>query len=234
MINKTNTIKVSDIDRMINEEIARLKKVEQIKARLAVVNEELKRVSENSLDEVEVAGTKSGEEWYEKGTPVAKFNVKGTHLTEEEPVLGDEGEIELGDDMMGDDEIELGAEEAPETFEAKLAAIGRELDMKLPGGAAIEEPALGDDEISIDDDVEEAPAEEPAAEEGGEAEEAGEEGGEAEEAGEEEDEIEIDEVVELGEAEEKPALNESRDHLGKKANPILAKELQRIQRLAGL
>lgn len=234
MSNKKNMIKVSEIDRLIAEEITRLKKVEQIKSRLAVVNEELKRLGEEEgIEEVSVGGTRNGEEWYQKGVPVPKFEKKGTHLKEEDPTFGDESTAG-SEDVMGDDTLEIGdetgSEEVLETFEEKLAAIGRELDMKFGGGAGMG-AEIGDEEIGVDlDDAGEEPAPEPETMESPEADAAP----EAEEAG--EDEIEIDEV-EVPEAfakEEKPAMNESRDNLGKKNNPILARELKRATYLAGL
>ena len=211
------TITIAEIDRQIHEEIARLKKIDQIKSRLKVVTEELKRLDENGIDEVEDG------------------------LSDEMPSL-DMG----GDDLGGEEGVDLGGEAegeiALDTFEEKLAAIGRELDMKLSGEAA-EEPEMdatvvddtavddaGDDadadaEIDLDADVEE---EKP-----------------------EEDEIEIDEAaieVKKGEnpfakkdekeeecmEEEKTPMNESADRLGRKKNPLLEAELKRAQRLAGL
>mgnify|MGYP003473059947 CR=1 FL=1 len=247
------TITIAEIDRQIHEEIARLKKIDQIKSRLKVVTEELKRLDENGIDEVEVGGTKSGEQWYQKGTPVAKFEKKGSHMLETDPAGDEDGlsdempSLDMGgDDLGGEEGVDLGGEAegeiALDTFEEKLAAIGRELDMKLSGEAA-EEPEMdatvvddtavddaGDDadadaEIDLDADVEE---EKP-----------------------EEDEIEIDEAaieVKKGEnpfakkdekeeecmEEEKTPMNESADRLGRKKNPLLEAELKRAQRLAGL
>lgn len=242
MSNKKNMIKVSEIDRLIAEEITRLKKVEQIKARLAVVNEELKRLGEEEgIEEVSVGGTRNGDEWYEKGVPVPKFEKKGTHLKEEDPTFGDEAPA--GDDVMGDDTLEVGDDvmgaegegEVLETFEEKLAAIGRELDAKFGGGTGMG-AEMGDDEVAVDlDGASEEPAAEPEAPEADAAPEA-------------EDEIEIDEteapaIAETEEPavtpeecmeEEKAPINESRDNLGKKTNPILAKELKRAAYLAGL
>lgn len=233
MTNKTNKIKVADIDRMINEEIAKIRKIDQIKARLAAVNEELAK-----LDEVEVGGTASGEEWYEKGTPVAKFEKKGTHLKEEDPMTDEfpsDDTVELDGDMDADLEGGLDAEMAPETFEAKMAAIGRELDMKLDGavGAGMDDMEVTDDvtdepaiELGDDAETEDAPAEDAAAEDAPEEEK-------------EEDEIEIDEVA-VDEAGEQHSVrgtalvNEGVDRLGKKANPLLSKELSRMARLSGI
>lgn len=251
------TITVAEIDRQIHEEIARLKKIDQIKSRLKVVTEELKRLGENGIDEVEVGGHKDGEQWYQKGTPVAKFEKKGSHMLEADPTVADDdlsGDMPpLGDDMGAEDGMDMG-EAVPETFEEKLAAIGRELDMKLSGDA-VGEPVMdapatddmdaadaapdGDDDKEVDADTEidlDADVEEEKPEE---------------------DEIEIDEAaidvvseeeVKEGEnpfakkeekdeecmEEEKAPMNESVDRLGKKKNPLLEAELKRAQRLAGL
>lgn len=279
MAKKTSTIKISDLDRMINEEMSKIKKANEIRARLAVVNEELKRLSESeSVDEVEVGGTRNGEAYYEKGVPVPKFEKKGTHLKEDEPMMGDE--------------------QVPETFEEKLAAIGRELDLKLTSMDTDEDPMadadgaldMGDampaDDMSVDggeemattDDIE-IPATDSEAPTSDAPEKSDEEGGE-----EGDEEIEIDEAsIEVEKAgdpflkkpkegmnqmdgvgtktvseevteeakvkteadeeteeecetmeEDKKAVNESRDVLGKKKNNLLAKELERMKNLAGL
>jgi len=248
MANKKNMIKVSEIDRLIAEEITRLKKIEQIKARLAVVNEELQRLGEDDIDEVKVGGTRNGEEWYEKGVPVRQFEKNGSHLKEEDPngdtLASPPAEIELSPDEMktaygegDDDTLEVGddagmGEEMPETFEEKLAAIGRELDAKLGGAGGMDMGA--DDDISVDMDAE-SPAAEPETSDAPETEEPKDD---------EEDEIEIDEIeTPIAEEEvapeecmdeEKAPINEGVDRLGKKGNPILAKELRRAAYLAGL
>lgn len=236
MTNKKNIIKISDIDRMIMEEITRLKKIDEITSRLAVVTEELSRLKEEEgIEEVSVGGTRNGDEWYEK---------KGSHLKEEDPIDGaeelpsdDMGGADIGGDM-GDETIEVGDDMevgAPETFEEKLAAVGRELDMKLAGAGAV-----GD----TSDEMMDAPSEETPAEEEPEI-EAGDAGEEKEK---DSDEIEIDEVdasmdtdeteecdTTMEESKEEVApINESVDRLGRKANPILEKELKRAQYLAGL
>lgn len=221
---------------MIVEEIAKVKKIEQIKSRLAAVNEELAK-----LDEVEVGGTKSGEEWYEKGTPVAKFEKKGTHLKEEDPMTDDlatDDAIELDGDMDIDLDGGMDAEMAPETFEAKMAAIGRELDMKLDG-------AVGDDAGMDDMEIADDTVEEPAIELGDEtadepaADEAPAEDAPTEDEKEEEGEIEIDEVA-VDETEGQHSVrgtalvNEGVDRLGRKSNSLLSKELTRMQKLSGI
>lgn len=265
MANK-NTIKISDLDRMIMEEMTKIKKANEIRAKLAVVKEELKRLKEDdSIDEVEVGGTRNGSEYYEKGTPVPKFKKIGTHLKEEEP-------------MMGDDTV-------PETFEEKLAAIGRELDMKLAtmdteddmaaiGGADTADDAIASGSIDAGEDIDAAAEDdiEIAASDDTSDDEEKEDSGEN---GDDNDEIEIDEAaIEVEKAgdpfiekpkegmnkmdkvgtktvseeevkeeaeeecetmeEEKKAVNESRDVLGKKSNPLLAKELDRMRKLANL
>lgn len=251
-----NKLKLSDLDRMIMEEMNKIKKANEIKAKLSIVQEELKRLKESeSMDEVEVGGTRNGSEYYEKGTPVAKFEKIGTHLKEDEPVIGDD--------------------QVPQTFEEKLAAIGRELDMKLSSMDDDVEATMGDeagdDEIEIDaaaSDEMDMAADDAGAEdaEGAEgAEDAAVETGDDAEGEDEEkegDEIEIDEAsIEVEKAgdpfdkkpekgmnkmdhvgtktvseekEEKTSINESRDVLGKKANPLLAKELDRMRKLANL
>lgn len=256
-MSKKQTIKVKDIDAMIMEEMVRMKKIEQIKTRLALVNEELAKLNEDGIDEVEVGGTKSGEQWYEKGTPVAKFEKKGSHLKEEDPTMADD---------MGDGGLDLGGEEelAPETFEEKLASIGRELDAKLAGVG--DEPALdaapdaGEEDIDLD--MGDAATEEPAGDEAAEEIEV-----DATEDGDSEEEIEIDEVEgaekyspspfkenkavaeseevvseekkdekvaeECMDEQEKPAMNESKAP-GKKVNHALEEEKKRMKRLAGL
>lgn len=243
MTNKKNIIKISEIDRMIMEEITRLKKIDEITSRLAVVSEELNRLKEEEgIEEVSVGGTRNGDEWYEKGVPVAKFEKKGSHLKEEEPI--DAAEELPSDDIgadMGDETIEVGDDMgvgAPETFEEKLAAVGRELDMKLAGAGA-----MGDtSDDMLDTPAEEVPADDASAEEP-EAEET------SDDDKEDLDEIEIDEVdatvAEMEETEEcdttmeeskeeAAPINESVDRLGRKSNPILEKELKRAQYLAGL
>ncbi len=232
---------------MIMEEITRLKKIDEITSRLAVVTEELNRLKEEEgIEEVSVGGTRNGDEWYEKGVPVAKFEKKGSHLKEEDPIdaaeelPSDDIGADMGGDAMGDETIEVGDDievGAPETFEEKLAAVGRELDMKLAGAGAVDDTS--DDMLDTPSD--EVPAEEPEMELG-----------DADDAGEEEEkdseEIEIDEVdasmetdeteecdTTLEESKEEVApINESVDRLGRKANPILEKELKRAQYLAGL
>jgi hypothetical protein len=246
-MSKKQTIKVKDIDAMIMEEMVRMKKIEQIKTRLALVNEELAKLNEDGIDEVEVGGTKSGEQWYEKGTPVAKFEKKGSHLKEEDPTMADD----MGD--MGDGGLDLGGEEelAPETFEEKLASIGRELDAKLAGVG--DEPAMdaapdaGEEDIDLD--MGDAATEEPAGDEAAEEIEV-----DATEDGDSEEEIEIDEVApaiaepeevvseekkdkeakeECMDEQEKPAMNESKAP-GKKVNRALEEEKKRMRKLAGL
>lgn len=236
MKNKNNKISVAEIDKMINEEIAKIRKVEQIKSRLSIVNEELAKLSSESVDEVAVGGTRNGSEWYEKGTPIAKFEKKGTHLKEEDPMMGD---MDAMDDEIGmDDSVELedemGTDTVLGTFEEKMAAIGRELDAQLGTATAedgmedleiaddtVEEPA-GEIETTDDETAEEVPEESP--------EEASDESSE-EDA--EESEIEIDETEEGEETGEK-MMNESVDRLGKKSNTLLSKELERMKRLSGL
>ncbi len=284
MAKKTSTIKVSDLDRMINEEMSKIKMANEIYARLAVVQEELKRLQEDeSVDEVTVGGTKSGEAYYQKGVPVPKFEKIGTHLKEDEPMIGDET--------------------VPQTFEEKLAAIGRELDMKLGsmdsddvetdiaamGGsdvapdaatadAEVAPDAADDIEISTDDagadvgsddsgseekkddDEEEIEIDEASieVEKAGDpfldkakkgmnqmdnvgtktvSEEEVKEEAEVKEAevkeGEVKEEVEKEEECETME-EDKKAINESKDVLGKKKNPLLSKELERMRNLAGL
>lgn len=226
MSKKNNKISVAEIDKMITEEIAKIRKIEQIKSRLAMVNEELSQMSEDTVDEVSVGGTRNGKEWYEKGTPVAKFEKKGSHLKEEEPMMGD--------DLGMDDSIDMGGEVAPETFEEKMAAIGRELDMKLDGMGG-EDVDTDVDDIEIADDTTDGPEMDMDAEDS--PEEGAEDAEEDETAPEEEEdaEIEIDEVADAEECEEgAPMMNESVDRLGKKKNTLLSKELQRMARLSGL
>ena len=251
----TKTISMTELDQMIMEEMDRVKKSNSIKAKLAVINEELKRLQEEeSVDEVKVGGTKSGSEWYEKGLPVPSFEKKGTHLKEEDPM------VDM--DAIGE-----------ETFEQKLAAIGRELDAKLSSTDDVDAEE-GDDDMGIDDmevvddsSEEETPeSEEDTIDLDGDGEE------ESDDAT--EDELEIDEAsievekagdpfdkkakegmnkVEDGKSvdeseeecetmdeeegvvsEEETTLNESRDLSKKGANVLLSKELERMKNLAGL
>jgi len=215
MANKSK-IKISDLDRMIMEEMNKIKKANEIKAKLSIVQEELKRLKESeSMDEVEVGGTRNGSEYYEKGTPVAKFEKIGTHLKEDEPVIGDD--------------------QVPQTFEEKLAAIGRELDMKLSSMDDDVEATMGDeagdDEIEIDaaaSDEMDMAADDAGAEdaEGAEgAEDAAVETGDDAEGEDEEkegDEIEIDEAsIEVEKAgdpfDKKPEEGMNKmDHVGTK------------------
>lgn len=252
---------------MIMEEMNKIKKANEIRARLAVVKEELNRLKEESVDEVEVGGTRKGSEYYEKGAPVAKFEKIGTHLKEDEP-------------MIGDDQV-------PETFEEKLAAIGRELDMKL---ASMDGDDMGGEDVAADvdadvdadagieaaDDMEadadsvEAPAAADDEALKGDGEEEGEDEIEIDEASIEvekagdpflekpkdgmnkmdgvgtktvSEEAEVKEETEVKEEaeeecetmeEDKKPMNESRDVLGKKTNPLLSKELDRMRKLANL
>lgn len=219
-----NMISVAEIDKMINEEIAKIRKVEQIKSRLAIVNEELAKLSEESIDEVSVGGVRNGEEWYEKGTPVAKFEKKGTHLKEEDPMM----------DLDADDSVELDepTEGVAGTFEEKMAAIGRELDAQLSSAHSEDALDMGDsmddmEDLEIGGDVE-------ASEESSETSEETPSEEEKEDSDEEEGEIEMDEVSEKEEeCEEKAPMNESIDRLGKKTNPLLERELERMRRLSG-
>jgi len=231
MKNKNNKISVAEIDKMINEEIAKIRKIEKIKSRLAIVNEELSKLTDETVDEVSVGGVRNGEEWYEKGTPVAKFEKKGTHLKEEDPMLDDMDAEGMGDELGGDDSVELDGDElgvgpVAGTFEEKMAAIGRELDMQLSGVA----PEEGDDLEVADDTMEEPDAEMEmgADEETDSTEEAPADDEDAEDA-----EIEIDEVAGEEECEDVPMMNESFDRLGKKKNPLLTRELERMKRLSG-
>lgn len=236
MKNKNNKISVAEIDKMINEEIAKIRKIEKIKSRLAIVNEELSKLTNETVDEVSVGGVRNGEEWYEKGTPVAKFEKKGTHLKEEDPMLDDMDAEGMGDELGGeelggDDSVELDGDElgvgpVAGTFEEKMAAIGRELDMQLSGVA----PEEGDD-LEVADDT----MEEPAAEMEMDAEEESDSTEEtpADDEDTEDAEIEIDEVAGEEECEDAPMMNESVDRLGKKKNPLLTRELERMKRLSG-
>lgn len=237
MTKKKNTIKVSDIDRMINEEIQKMKKADKIRARLAVVNEELKRLG---MDEVEVGGVRNGEAYYEKGVPVAKFQMKGTHMKEDD-MLGDDG-IEATDDLgMGE---ELPMEADAETFESKLAAIGRELDAKISGIAPTDDVAMDGDvdgEIELDGDIDVDAADAPDAEPESDEVEIG--GEDSDEDGEAEDEIEIDETGgtpdEAPKEEAKEEVKEESEMMNesvskKSGNPLVAKERARMKKLAGL
>lgn len=110
---KIQKIKVSEIDNAIREEISKIKKAEKLRERLSEIDQTLAEAEQ--VEEVSVGGRKSGKEYYQKNTPIAKFEKKGSHLKEEE---GDEEELETS--IAG-------------SFEEKFAEIGRELDSMLAG-----------------------------------------------------------------------------------------------------
>ena len=242
----------------------------KLRARLLKINEDLARLQGQNepVKEVHVSGTQSGSEYYEKDTPVASFKKKGSHLIEDdletsglsagETVTGmaDE-EPMMTIPKMADGSFETDSKNLPpqlgpitgdepaigeETFENKLAAIGRELDAKLSGGAVadMEMDSVADDmgTDSIEDTESE---EEPLEIELGDDESEEESSEEEESSDEEEKEKEEDPKSEAKEEESKeevkeeakPSLNESKTFDFDK-NPKLLSEMERMRRLAKL
>ena len=150
---KDNKFKITkaELQQIIKEEYAAMAKdnarAEEIKARLAQINEELGKLPE-TLSEVEATGTKkvSATGWTGEGEGDVKFGEKfekiGTHLKEEEEVDGE----------LGGEEMEA---EGPGYFEMKFAELGRELDEKMGGSEEAEEIEVSDDMGDMGDESEE-------------------------------------------------------------------------------
>jgi hypothetical protein len=230
MSKKIVSISKAEVDKMINEEVKIIRHREAIKKRIAAINEEISRLSDDTLEEVEAGESMDmgDEQSHNHGQKKAEFEKKkatngkdAVHMKEME---------DLEDGLV------------PETFEEKLAAIGRELDAKI--GAEVEsEP---EDEIEIsdfsddeseesDEDIIEIPSDEDDALEIDSEIETDEEEGIEEEGGESEDEeiITGEEAGELNESKEKKSLLEARkEFIGD--NTLLAREIERNRRLAGL
>jgi hypothetical protein len=162
MKNNKFQITKSELQRIIKEEYASMaknaSKSEEIKRRLAAINEELEGLP-STLDEVEATGTKKVKStgWTGAGEGDVKYGEKfekiGTHLKEDDEV---EGEMELGGEEM---ESEGGY------FEMKFAELGRELDAKMAGGEEMESEE-GEEEVEVVDmDGEEMESEEGEEEE---------------------------------------------------------------------
>lgn len=175
----------AQLQQIIKEEYASMAKenarAEEIKARIAIINEELSGLPE-TLSEVEAGGLKGVKStgWTGAGESDKKYDEKfekiGTHLKEDEEFEGEvevggepELDIEAGDDMG----IEMDVEVEPQGgyFEMKFAELGRELDGKL-GGA----PEAGENEEAEETEIPgdmglEMGSEEPEAEETEEIEE---------------------------------------------------------------
>jgi len=124
----------AQLQQIIKEEYASMAKdnarAEEIKARIAIINEELETLPE-TLSEVEAGGLKGVKAtgWTGAGEEDKKYDEKfekiGTHLKEDDEI---EGEMELGGEEM---------EETPDMgyFEMKFAELGKELDEKMSGEA---------------------------------------------------------------------------------------------------
>lgn len=142
----------AELQQIIKEEYASMAKenarAEEIKARLAVINEELETLPE-TISEVEASGTKkvSATGWTGAGEGDTKYGEEfekiGSHLKEDEEF---EGELEVGGEETEETEE---TEDTPKMgfFEMKFAELGRELDGKM--GGAVE------DVMSSDEDAEE-------------------------------------------------------------------------------
>jgi hypothetical protein len=159
---KDNKFKITkaELQQIIKEEYAAMAKdnarAEEIKARLAQINEELETLPE-TLSEVEATGTKkvSATGWTGDGEGDVKYGEKfekiGTHLKEDEEL---EGELEVGGEEMEGDEAGY--------FEMKFAELGKELDEKMAGSEEMEDEV----EVEVGDDMgDEAEAEEVEVEE---------------------------------------------------------------------
>ena len=146
---KDNKFKITkaDLQQIIKEEYAAMSKdnarAQEIKSRLAQINEELETLPE-TLSEVEATGTKkvSATGWTGEGEGDVKYGEKfekiGTHLKEDEEM---DGELEVGGE-------EIEGEEAG-YFEMKFAELGRELDEKMSGSEEI-----GDEmEVEVEDEM---------------------------------------------------------------------------------
>ena len=131
----------SQLDQIINEEVARFFKIKNLKKQLNEVTEQLEEMeSEDDLDEVKAGSPThvkshawTGEEDGDvKWKP--EFEKKGTHLLE------DEGLEDGGMDMSGE-------------FEKMFAEIGKMIDAKLGSGEGEEE---GDEfeDVEMDMDME--------------------------------------------------------------------------------
>lgn len=141
-----------ELQKIIKEEYASMSKdaarAEEIKARLASINEELGTLPD-TLSEVEATGTKKVKAtgWTGEGEGDTKYGEKfekiGSHLKEDDEI---EGTLEVGGEEEAPAEPKMGH------FEMKLAELGRELDAKIGTGAIADEDALviataaGDDE----------------------------------------------------------------------------------------
>lgn len=158
---KDNKFKITraELQQIIKEEYAAMAKdnarAEEIKARLAQINEELETLPE-TLSEVEATGTKkvSATGWTGDGEGDVKYGEKfekiGTHLKEDEEM---DGELEVGGEEMEGEEAGY--------FETKFGELGRELDEKMAGSEEMEdEVEVGDEEEveveEIDESVEES------------------------------------------------------------------------------
>lgn len=227
MSKKIMKISASKIDQLINEELKRHKKIKGLKSELASINEEMENIQkELNLNEVEVDGRKDGEQWYEKGMPKQKFDKK--------VAPGAKDAAHLKEDEFGD-------EMAAETFEQKLAAIGRELDSKLASTDSEEEVELpepeeeievdGEEEIEIpSDDSEDMPVDDIEIEDDTEKEEDSEEEEMVDEEKKDDEDKEKKDII-TGEE----ALNEGRKSGSKSASEVLQEmERARMKKLAGI
>jgi len=115
----------TELNQLIAEEYANLKKVVSLKAKKEAIQKEIKQLKESyGLSEVEVSGHKDkGDAYFMKGLPVQKFEKKGTHLKE----------MDLDDEEMDTEmDTEMGEEECGE-IESMLRDLGRKLDALVDG-----------------------------------------------------------------------------------------------------
>jgi hypothetical protein len=233
MAKKIIKMSTSAIDKLINEELKRHSKIQKLKNELAIINEEIEQVKkECDINEVEVSGRKDGEQWYQKGMPTPKFD--------EKKASGAKDAVHLKED-------EFGEEMETETFEQKLAAIGRELDAKLALTGDEEEIELPEpeEEVEVDaeeeieipaDEEDEAPVDDIEIEDDTEKEEDSEEEM-IDEKKYEENEKKDDEKDEkdIITGEEEKNLNEGRKVGSKSASEVLQEaERARMKKLAGI
>ncbi len=144
----------SQLDQIINEEVARFFKIKNLKKQLNEATEELAKMeSEDDLDEVKAGPPThvkshawTGEEDGDvKWKP--EFQKKGTHLLE------DEGLEDGGMDMSGE-------------FEKMFAEIGKMIDAKLGSEEGEEEEGDEFEDVEMDMDMGDAEGEEDGEDEG--------------------------------------------------------------------
>jgi len=149
---KDNKFKITkaELQQIIKEEYATMAsenaRAQEIKERLAQINEELETLPE-TLSEVEATGTKkvksTGWTGYGKGDVKygEKFEKIGTHLKEDDEI---EGEMELGGEEEG---------EGAGYFEMKFAELGKELDEKMSGSENMGDEMEDEIEVEVEDEM---------------------------------------------------------------------------------